>query len=301
MGPRRRQGLRRPVQQRHRRARPGPARAGRQAVRRVEHASASSRSASGRRSTSTTSSSSITPGMENFWDRKLPLRRKGPIQLQTHGGEIRWRNVFVREIPPTRRTRSSASTARRASSDVFNGKDFAGWAGPVDNYEVKDGAIVCKPKKGGNIYTKEEYGDFVGPARVPAAAGRQQRPGDPLPRQGPAVARRHVRAADPRRRRRRSTRSSTRGSSTARPTAWSPAHRGYLRPAGEWNFMEVTVRGSTIQVELNGTRILDARPEQGDGVHGRQAAPRQGPHQRPLRLLRPQRPHGFACRDSSAR
>ena len=36
--------------------------------------------------------------MENFWDRKLPLPAKGPIMLQTHGGEIRWRNLFVREI-----------------------------------------------------------------------------------------------------------------------------------------------------------------------------------------------------------
>ena len=36
-----------------------------------------------------------------------------------------------------------------------------------------------------------------------------------------------------------------------------PAHRGYLRPTGEWNFMEVTVRGPTLKVELNGTRILD--------------------------------------------
>ena len=35
------------------------------------------------------------------------------------------------------------------------------------------------------------------------------------------------------------------------------AHRGYLRPLGEWNFMEVTVRGHTIVVELNGTRIVD--------------------------------------------
>src|SRR5205823_1756944 len=32
-----------------------------------------------------------------------------------------------------------------------------------------------------------------------------------------------------------------------------PAHRGYLRPVGEWNFMEVTVRGPTIVTELNGT------------------------------------------------
>ncbi len=37
--------------------------------------------------------------MENFWNRAVPLAAKGPIMLQTHGGEIRWRNVFVREIP----------------------------------------------------------------------------------------------------------------------------------------------------------------------------------------------------------
>ena len=36
--------------------------------------------------------------MENYWDKKLPLPAKGPIMLQTHGGEIRWRNIFVREI-----------------------------------------------------------------------------------------------------------------------------------------------------------------------------------------------------------
>jgi arylsulfatase A-like enzyme len=37
--------------------------------------------------------------MENFWDRAKPLPAKGPIMLQTHGGEIRWRNLFVRNIP----------------------------------------------------------------------------------------------------------------------------------------------------------------------------------------------------------
>jgi hypothetical protein len=38
--------------------------------------------------------------MENYWDRTQPLPAKGPIMLQTHGGEIRWRNLFVREISP---------------------------------------------------------------------------------------------------------------------------------------------------------------------------------------------------------
>ena len=36
--------------------------------------------------------------MENYWDRKQPLPTTGPIMLQTHGGEIRWRNIFVRKI-----------------------------------------------------------------------------------------------------------------------------------------------------------------------------------------------------------
>jgi len=35
------------------------------------------------------------------------------------------------------------------------------------------------------------------------------------------------------------------------------AQRGYHHPTGEWNFQEVTVKGSTIKVELNGTVILD--------------------------------------------
>ena len=33
---------------------------------------------------------------------------------------------------------------------IFNGKDFTGWDGPLENYEIKDGAIVCKPGKGGH-------------------------------------------------------------------------------------------------------------------------------------------------------
>jgi len=36
--------------------------------------------------------------MENFWDRSRPLPGRGPIMLQTHGGEIRWRNLFARDI-----------------------------------------------------------------------------------------------------------------------------------------------------------------------------------------------------------
>ena len=36
------------------------------------------------------------------------------------------------------------------------------------------------------------------------------------------------------------------------------AARGYQRPIGEWNVQDVSVTGSTIRVELNGTLILNA-------------------------------------------
>ena len=38
--------------------------------------------------------------MENYFDRKGGVPETGPIQLQTHGGEIRWRNIKIREIGP---------------------------------------------------------------------------------------------------------------------------------------------------------------------------------------------------------
>lgn len=36
--------------------------------------------------------------LANYYEKDQPPFPTGPIQLQTHGGEIRWRNVFLREI-----------------------------------------------------------------------------------------------------------------------------------------------------------------------------------------------------------
>ncbi len=37
--------------------------------------------------------------MHNYFDREGPMFESGPIQLQTHGSEMHFRNVFIREIP----------------------------------------------------------------------------------------------------------------------------------------------------------------------------------------------------------
>jgi hypothetical protein len=37
--------------------------------------------------------------LDNYYDRSLPLVPKGAIELQTHGSEIRFRNIYIREVP----------------------------------------------------------------------------------------------------------------------------------------------------------------------------------------------------------
>jgi Domain of Unknown Function (DUF1080) len=140
---------------------------------------------------------------------------------------------------------------------IFNGRDFTGWAGAIESYEIVDGAIRCKPKQGGTIFTTKEYGDFVvrlefklPPAGNNGLAIRYPGEGDTayvgmtelqvLDDTAPVYAK-----LDPRQ---------FHGSAYG----MAAAKKGYLRPVGEWNYQQVTVKGSRIIVELNGTTILDA-------------------------------------------
>ncbi|MEO8480662.1 MAG: DUF1080 domain-containing protein [Acidobacteriota bacterium] len=36
--------------------------------------------------------------LDNYFDRTQPILPKGPIELQTHGSEIRFRNIFLKEL-----------------------------------------------------------------------------------------------------------------------------------------------------------------------------------------------------------
>ena len=198
--------------------------------------------------------------MENYFDpkRQLPIPPEGPIQLQTHGGKIWWRNIFIREIGP-----EEAIRWLRGPHDppgfkpVFNGKDFTGWAGPVQNYVVTNGVIMCKPHAGGTIYTKEQFCDFIARLEFKLPPGGNNGLAIRYPGYGDTAyvgmceiqilddyAPRYAHL-DPRQ-------------YCGSVYGMVPAHRGYLRPAGQWNYMEVTVIGPKIKVELNGTVIVDA-------------------------------------------
>jgi len=195
--------------------------------------------------------------MENYYDRKLPVPPKGPIQLQTHGGEIRWRNIFLREIPSEEANKLVRGTDPEGFKCVFNGKDFDGWTGPVTEYEVRENAIACRPGKGGTIYTKEAYGDFIARLEFKLPAGGNNGLAIRYPGKGDAAydGMCELQVLD-------DNYEKVRGPIDPRQAHGSAygmfaAQRGYQHPINEWNYEEVTVQGSKIKVELNGTTILN--------------------------------------------
>ena len=195
--------------------------------------------------------------MENYWDRKSPLFAKGAIQLQTHGGEIRWRNIFIREIDPGSANEILASDNDQRFETVFNGKDLSGWAGPIQNYDVDNGVIRCKPGKGGTIYTAKEYSDFIVRFQFKLPPGGNNGLAIRYPGQGDTAYKGmcELQILDD-----DATKYAKLDKRQYHGSAYGmvAAKRGFLRPTGQWNFQEVTVIGSTIVVELNGSQILNA-------------------------------------------
>ncbi len=194
--------------------------------------------------------------MENYWDREQPLLPRGLIQLQTHGGEIRWKNIFLREISADEANQMLAARADSDYTPIFNGEDLTGWAGPVDSYQVVDGAIRCKPGMGGVLYYDKTLSDFQARLEFRLPPGGNNGLAIRYSGEGDTAylgmcelqilddsAERYTKL-DPRQ---------FHGSAYGMAAATT----GYLRAVGQWNFQEVTVQGSRIKVELNGTVILD--------------------------------------------
>lgn len=194
--------------------------------------------------------------LENYWDRKRPIYPAEQIELQTHGGEVRFRNIYLRQIGP-----EDANTFLQGLNDegfevIFNGKDLAGWQGSVGGYTVENGVLICDPKKGGTILTKDEYGDFAVRFEFKLPPGGNNGLGIRTPPAGnPAYGGMEIQILD----------NTAEKWKNLKPYQYHgsiygvvPAHRGYLRPVGQWNFQEVVCNGSRVTVSVNGTVIVDA-------------------------------------------
>ncbi|MBI3417263.1 MAG: DUF1080 domain-containing protein [Verrucomicrobia bacterium] len=196
--------------------------------------------------------------LENYYDRKQPIPARGPIELQTHGGEIRWRNIFIREIGAAEANKILAGKNHAGFKSVFNGRDFTGWAGPVDNYDVTEHAIICKPHKGGTIFTKAEFADFAARLEFKLPPGGNNGLAIRYPGQGDTAyaGMCELQVLDDNYEKATNSKIDPR---QAHGSAYGmvAAARGFQRPIGEWNFQEAIIQGSKIHVELNGFPILD--------------------------------------------
>jgi hypothetical protein len=197
--------------------------------------------------------------LENYNDkeRKMPAFAAGPIKLQTHGGEIRWRKIFLREIPADEVNATLRTKVSEGMTRLDAGPALATWRGDRSSYEITEGNIRAVSGKGGTLFTAEEYGDFQASLEFQLPAGGNNGLAIRYPGEGDAAyagmteiqilddtAEKYAQI-DPRQR-------------CGSIYGLIAAHAGHLRPVGEWNHVFLNVVGSRIEVELNGTQIIDA-------------------------------------------
>ena len=194
--------------------------------------------------------------LENYWDRNLPIFAKEQLELQAHGNEIHYRDVYVREIPRPEFTLPEAEQ-KEDFKVLFDGTNMFEWVGNKTDYFIQNGELVVDPKKGGkgNLYTKDEYSDFDFRFEFQLTPGANNGLGIRTPMEGDAAyVGTEIQILD-----NEAEIYKDLHEYQYHGSAYGiiPAKRGYLKPMGEWNYEEVRVQGSKIKVTLNGTVILD--------------------------------------------
>ena len=196
--------------------------------------------------------------LENYWDRKIPLFSKEQIELQAHGNLVAYRDLYLRELPRMEPFTLSEEEKKENFKVLFDGTNLDEWTGNKTDYTVENGNIAVYPKNGGhgNLYTTDEFSDFVFRFEFKLTPGANNGLGIRAPLEGDAAYEGiELQILD----------------NTAdiykdlHPYQYHgsiygtvAAKRGYLKPVGEWNYEEVIVKGPKIKVVLNGTTITDA-------------------------------------------
>ncbi|MGB5498857.1 MAG: DUF1080 domain-containing protein [Maribacter sp.] len=142
--------------------------------------------------------------------------------------------------------------------ELFNGKNLDGWIGNKDAYKAIDGMIVVDPNgggSGGNLFTVDQYSNFILKFEFQLTPGSNNGLGIHAPLEGDAAyLGKELQILD----------NTADKYAELQPYQYHgsvygiiPAKRGYLKPVGEWNKQEVIVKGSKINIILNGTSIVD--------------------------------------------
>ncbi len=195
--------------------------------------------------------------LENYWDRSQPIFPTEQIELQAHGSKVAYRDIFIKEIERPEPFRLPAEEEKEGFRVLFDGTNLDEWTGNKKDYVVESGNIVLYPSQsfGGNLYTKDQFDNFIFRFEFMLTPGANNGLGIRAPLEGDAAyGGMELQILD-----------------NEAPIYKDlqvyqyhgsvygviPAKRGYLKPVGEWNYQEVIADGDRIKVILNGTTILD--------------------------------------------
>lgn len=195
--------------------------------------------------------------LENYWDRKLPIFPVEQLELQAHGSKVYYRDIYIKELPRTEPFQLSAEEKKEGYKILFDGTNMHEWTGNTVDYTMEDGTITLVPSRGsgGNLYTKDEYGNFVIRFEFQLTPAANNGLGIRTPMEGDAAyVGMELQILD-----------------SEHPVYKDlaiyqyhgsvygviPAKRGFLKPTGEWNYQEVIANGDHIKITLNGEVILD--------------------------------------------
>ncbi len=198
-----------------------------------------------------------TVTMENYWDRAQPIFARGPIELQAHGTDLQFRDIYVREIGAGATQGITAEEKAEGFVPLFDGTNLDQWIGNKTGYKVEDGMLVFDPKAPDtkNIYTAKEYGDFAFRFEFQLTPGANSGVGIRTPPEGDAAyVGMEIQVLD----------NDAPVYAKLQPYQYHgsvygiiPAKRGALKPVGEWNSEEIFIQGSKIRITVNGQVIVD--------------------------------------------
>lgn len=152
---------------------------------------------------------------------------------------------------------SKKSTVEKGFTALFNGENLDGWVGNKTSYRAEDGMIIIDPQgtAGGNLYTANEYGDFIFRFEFQLTPGANNGLGIHAPLSGDAAYQgKELQILD-----NTAEKFKNLAEYQYHGSVYGviPAKRGFLKPVGEWNQQEVIVKHPHIKVILNGETIVD--------------------------------------------
>lgn len=167
--------------------------------------------------------------------------------------------LFAEEIKPNTLTDAEKADGFQL---LFDGEKLSPdiWQNAIDGYPVEDGVIVCK--KGGNLLTVKEFGNFVFRFEFMLPPGGNNGVGirTESPSKDAAYHGMEIQILDNSAEKYKNLapyqyHGSIYGIVAAKRNA---EKNDYQKPLGQWNQEEITAVGSRIKVVLNGETIVDA-------------------------------------------